>query len=400
MAVRLVDRLQAGQRSAGQRGQQLLPPDLGRVVVQRGQHPVDQADPVPGSPALHEARLPRPVRGVGAAPAGAMVRYQRRRRPAGAAVGVDQPGAEQLQVGQHPGRRVGQDRQRGRARAVAVGRRRDPQRPAARPRVPVRGQRPGPAGAGPPSRTVTAPADRPSARSRIAASAAHRSTAQPRPAAPPSSSPVQRGDRRRPATARPRTGSAAHRPCARPTGGGAGRGGTAGRGGDADDGAAPAPARDPSHSARLIRCPASAQAGGVRATRCTRVAPSRPAASYRAREMVRPGRSSPSGAILGMCQRSRSGARWRRSARTRAASSRPWVRATERRSRSTSTRAAAHAPAQSPAARRAVAVSIMEGGTANSRTRSQKERRESPFAVVSEHQHSPCADGTPNLSRE
>lgn len=38
-------------------------------------------------------------------------------------------------------------------------------------------------------------------------------------------------------------------------------------------------------------------------------------------------------------------------------------------------------PAQSPARRRAVAVSIMVGGTANSRTGSQKERRESPFAV-------------------
>jgi hypothetical protein len=46
-----------------------------------------------------------------------------------------------------------------------------------------------------------------------------------------------------------------------------------------------------------------------------------------------------------------------------------------------STPAAAQAPAQSPACRRAVAVSIMEGGTANSRTRSQKESREFPFAV-------------------
>lgn len=38
-------------------------------------------------------------------------------------------------------------------------------------------------------------------------------------------------------------------------------------------------------------------------------------------------------------------------------------------------------PAQSPPRRRVEAVSIMEGGTANSRTRSQRERREAPFAV-------------------
>ncbi|CAM5534853.1 hypothetical protein SMICM304S_00191 [Streptomyces microflavus] len=42
---------------------------------------------------------------------------------------------------------------------------------------------------------------------------------------------------------------------------------------------------------------------------------------------------------------------------------------------------AAHAPAQSPAWRRVVAVSIIEAGTANSRTRGQKDVRESRFAV-------------------
>lgn len=61
MTVRRVDGLQAGERSTGQRGEQFLPADLGRVVVQRGQHPVDQTDPVPGAPAVDEARLPRPV---------------------------------------------------------------------------------------------------------------------------------------------------------------------------------------------------------------------------------------------------------------------------------------------------------------------------------------------------
>ena len=60
--VRLIDRLQTGQRSPGQRDQQLLPPDLGRIMVQRGQHPVHQTDPVPSSTALHETRLPCPFR--------------------------------------------------------------------------------------------------------------------------------------------------------------------------------------------------------------------------------------------------------------------------------------------------------------------------------------------------
>jgi arginyl-tRNA synthetase len=63
------------------------------------------------------------------------------------------------------------------------------------------------------------------------------------------------------------------------------------------------------------------------------------------------------------------------------ASARPWTRATERKSRSTSTRATAHVPAQSPTARRAAAASIMDRGTANSRTRRQRERRESSFAI-------------------
>lgn len=76
-------------------------------------------------------------------------------------------------------------------------------------------------------------------------------------------------------------------------------------------------------------------------------------------------------AQFGVADRTGGGARCRRSARIRAASSRPWAHAAERRLRSTSMPAAAHAPAQSPTERRVVAVSIMEGGTANSRTRSQ-----------------------------
>lgn len=97
--------------------------------------------------------------------------------------------------------------------------------------------------------------------------------------------------------------------------------------------------------------------------------------------MLSPGRSSPSDRVRGRCHRSRSGAIRRRSPRTAAANSRPYRDAMARRSRSTSTWAAAQAPAQSPASRRAVAVSIIKAGTANSRTRRQLRRRSGPSAI-------------------
>lgn len=56
--VRLVDGLEAGQGRTGQRDQQFLAPDLGRVVVQGLQDAVDQADPVPVAPALHDPGRP------------------------------------------------------------------------------------------------------------------------------------------------------------------------------------------------------------------------------------------------------------------------------------------------------------------------------------------------------
>lgn len=49
-----------------------------------------------------------------------------------------------------------------------------------------------------------------------------------------------------------------------------------------------------------IRRPESSQAAGVRATRCN--GPARPGRSYRAGSRARPGRISPSGAILGTAQ--------------------------------------------------------------------------------------------------
>ena len=76
MSVRLVDGLQAGQRRTGQRGQQLLPADLGRVVVQRASTPSTR--PI-------RCRSPRQSTRRDAGPAGPAVdrpgrcaRYQRR----------------------------------------------------------------------------------------------------------------------------------------------------------------------------------------------------------------------------------------------------------------------------------------------------------------------------------
>ena len=138
----------AGKRRAGQRDQQFLAPDLGRVVVQRRQYAVDQADPVTGAPALDDAGSSRRIRGArdtGSRPA----RHQRRGDQREQTHGVDRAAADQFQVGQDPGRGVGQDRQRG--DTAARGRRRDPRsrKPAVVPApapasvrvtVPVRGQ--------------------------------------------------------------------------------------------------------------------------------------------------------------------------------------------------------------------------------------------------------------------
>jgi hypothetical protein len=98
MTVRLIDCLQAGKRSTGQCGQQFLRPDLGRVVVQRGQYPVDQADPVLSSPALHEARLSCPVRSPGRT-GRRIIRYQCRGDQRVQPIDLDQTGADQFQVG-------------------------------------------------------------------------------------------------------------------------------------------------------------------------------------------------------------------------------------------------------------------------------------------------------------
>lgn len=135
MTVRRVDGLQAGEWSTGQRGQQFLPADLGRVVVERGQHPVDQTDPVPGSPALDEARLPRPVRDPGRT-GRRVTRYERGGDQGVQPPGIERTGAEQVQVGQHPDRRVGQNRQCG--DAAVGGRGPDPQGEG--PVVPVPGR--------------------------------------------------------------------------------------------------------------------------------------------------------------------------------------------------------------------------------------------------------------------
>ena len=180
MTVRLVDGPQAGQRRAGQRDQQFLAADLGRVVVQRDQHPVDQADPVLGAPALDEARLPcaGPRVAGRTGPAGGPVRVPR--RPAGAA---GRP--RSARCGAVPGRAA----PRSPRRAGPAARRRRPSsgaaviRSAGGPDAPsLSATRSRTSRCRAPSRTVTVPpSDRPSARSSIPASAAHRSTAQPVP---------------------------------------------------------------------------------------------------------------------------------------------------------------------------------------------------------------------------
>ncbi|MFI9248575.1 hypothetical protein [Streptomyces sp. NPDC053069] len=110
--VRLVDGPQTGQRRAAQRGQQLLPPELGRIVIERSKHAVDQSDAVRGSPALHASgsrgRIDVVRRAGQLPPGGQRGGDQRVQLPR-----IEQPGIEQFQVGQHPGRRVGQHGQRG-----------------------------------------------------------------------------------------------------------------------------------------------------------------------------------------------------------------------------------------------------------------------------------------------
>ncbi len=109
-AVCLVDRLEAGQGSAGQRDEQFLPPDLVRTVVQGRQYPVDQPDPVPLPPALHDSRLLGGVRGPGL-PGGRMAGHQRPGDQRMQPVRMDRPAMQQLQIGRNPGRRIGQHRQ-------------------------------------------------------------------------------------------------------------------------------------------------------------------------------------------------------------------------------------------------------------------------------------------------
>jgi hypothetical protein len=95
--VCLVDRSQARQRGATQCGQQFLAADLGRVVVKRDEHPVHETDPVLGATALDGARIPSAVLDSPHANQ-RMPWYECRRDKRVQPAGVDQPGAEQLQV--------------------------------------------------------------------------------------------------------------------------------------------------------------------------------------------------------------------------------------------------------------------------------------------------------------
>ena len=208
------------------------------------------------SPALHEARLSRPVRDPGG-PAGGGDPVRVPRRPADAA---GRPRSNRC--GSGPGRAAPRSPRRAgpaaREAPPSGGACRDPQR--GRPEtVRVRDQlqdqpAPGPEphgdGAGRPP--LGPEQNRRLGRPPVDGAAEVRR--QPSPVDPAST-------RRRssPAGRRPRNGPAAHRSCARPTDGGAGRGGSVGWDGGADGGGlrlAGEPSRirgDPSHSARLIR---------------------------------------------------------------------------------------------------------------------------------------------------
>ncbi|PTR32289.1 hypothetical protein C8K36_1011341 [Rhodococcus sp. OK519] len=104
--VSLVDSLQARKRRAAQCDEHFLAPDLGWVVIERGQYAVDQPDPVSFTAAVHQASaaLPGRCQGLsGRRPAriegGADQRVQ--------LIGGDRSRADQLEVGQHPGGSIG-----------------------------------------------------------------------------------------------------------------------------------------------------------------------------------------------------------------------------------------------------------------------------------------------------
>ncbi|MEU6723487.1 hypothetical protein ABZ917_07230 [Nonomuraea wenchangensis] len=122
--MRQLDRRQAGQRSAAQRRQQLLAAYLVGRVVQRDEHTVQEPDPVQGATALdqlHAAFLgTAPLRMARRCVGGYECFCDERMQP----IGLDQPRPEQRQVRQHPRRRVRQHRQPGTAACRDAGLRR------------------------------------------------------------------------------------------------------------------------------------------------------------------------------------------------------------------------------------------------------------------------------------
>lgn len=100
-----------------------------------------------------------------------------------------------------------------------------------------------------------------------------------------------------------------------------------------------------------------------------------------------------------MCQRSRSGAKWRRSARTWATRSRPWVRA--RNADPGRCRSLRRCTPRPVAAMAAGGRSLDHGGRHGEVTHARPEGEEGILVRGrSEHQHSPCADGSPILFTE
>lgn len=109
VAVGFVDGAQAWQWRAAEGDQQLLTPQFGGVVVDRAEHAVREGDPVLGAATCDQPRAGR-LRAPGAVPRCPARCRERRRHQGMQAAQVDQPGAQQLQIREDPGRRVREDR--------------------------------------------------------------------------------------------------------------------------------------------------------------------------------------------------------------------------------------------------------------------------------------------------
>lgn len=118
-AMRLVDGVKTRQWSAAQSGEQFFAPDLGGIMVERGQDAVDQPEPVPFTTAIDQVSSIPPLRYPGCLRRWP-TRIQRCGDQRAQTVGGDCSRPEQRQVGRHPDRGLGQHRQRSEPAARVV----------------------------------------------------------------------------------------------------------------------------------------------------------------------------------------------------------------------------------------------------------------------------------------